>query len=53
MLTISMFIALQFLIPKYYGEVWDEPMTWKLFAGLGTWLTLGNLLILKMVSFKF
>lgn len=52
-MPILLFIALQFLIPKYYGEVWDEPMTWKLFAGLGTWLTLGNLLILKMVSFKF
>lgn len=52
-MPILLFIALQFLIPKYYGEIWDEPMTWKLFAGLGTWLTIGNLIILKMVSFKF
>lgn len=52
-MPVMLFIALQFLIPKYYGEVWDEPLTWKLFAITGTWLTIGNALILKMVSFKF
>ncbi|MEM9332185.1 MAG: type II secretion system F family protein [Pseudomonadota bacterium] len=52
-MPVLLFIALQFLIPKYYGEIWTEPLTWKLFAGLGTWLTVGNLIIMKMVSFKF
>ncbi|MEM7215310.1 MAG: type II secretion system F family protein [Pseudomonadota bacterium] len=52
-MPVLLFIALQVLIPHYYGEVWSEPLTWKLFAGFGTWLVIGNLLILKMVSFKF
>ncbi|MEM9278724.1 MAG: type II secretion system F family protein [Pseudomonadota bacterium] len=52
-MPVLLFIALQFLIPKYYGEIWSESLTWKLFAGLGTWLTIGNLIIMKMVSFKF
>ncbi len=52
-MPVLLFIALQFILPHYYGEVWGEPLTWKLFAGFGTWLTIGNLLILKMVSFKF
>ncbi|MGI9350008.1 MAG: type II secretion system F family protein [Rhizobiaceae bacterium] len=52
-MPVLLFIALQFLIPKYYGAIWTEPLTWKLIAGLGTWLTVGNLIILKMVSFKF
>jgi len=52
-MPVLLFIALQFLIPNYYGQVWDEPLTWKLFAGFGTWLTLGNLMIFKMISFKF
>ncbi|MEM7067305.1 MAG: type II secretion system F family protein [Pseudomonadota bacterium] len=52
-MPVLLFIALQVLIPKYYGEVWAHPLTWKLIAGLGVWLTVGNLLILKMVSFKF
>ena len=52
-MPVLLFIALQFLVPKYYGTVWAEALTWKLFAGLGVWLTIGNLIILKMVSFKF
>lgn len=52
-MPVLLFIALQFLIPSYYGEVWTEPVLWKLLAGLGFWLTVGNLIILKMVSFKF
>ncbi len=52
-MPVLLFIALQFLIPKYYGDIWTEALTWKLFAGLGVWLTIGNLIILKMVSFKF
>jgi tight adherence protein B len=52
-MPVLLFIALQFLIPDYYGEIWNEILTWKLMAGFGLWLTFGNLIIMKMVSFKF
>jgi len=52
-MPVMLFTVLQFLIPDYYGGIWDESLTWKLFAGLGFWLTVGNFIILKMVSFKF
>lgn len=52
-MPVLLFIALQFLIPDYYGEIWGEPFTWKMMAGLGFWLATGNFIIMKMVSFKF
>ena len=52
-MPVLLFIALQLLIPDYYGEIWGESLTWKMMAGLGFWLTTGNFIIMKMVSFKF
>ena len=51
-MPVLLFMVLLFLLPDYYGGIWDEPMTWYMFAGLGFWLVMGNLLILKMVSFR-
>ncbi len=52
-MPILLFFALQFIVPGYYSEIWGETLTWYWLGGLGFWMTLGNLLILKMVSFKF
>ncbi len=52
-MPVLLFLALQFIVPDYYSEIWDETLTWYFLAGLGFWMTVGNLLILKMVSFKF
>jgi len=52
-MPVMLFIALNFLMPNYYGEIWGETLLWKSMAGLGTWLGVGNLIIMKMVSFKF
>lgn len=52
-MPVMLFGALQFLMPNYYGGVWGEELTWKLMAGLGFWLGTGNIIIMKMVSFKF
>lgn len=51
-MPVLLFIVLLLMLPDYYGGIWDEPMTWYMFGGLGFWLTTGNLLIMKMVSFK-
>lgn len=51
-MPIILFGVLLLFNPDYYGGIWDEPLTWKLFAGLLFWLTVGNLLIMKMVNFK-
>lgn len=52
-MPVLLFFALQFIIPDYYTAIWGETLTWYLLGGLGFWMTVGNLLILKMVSFKF
>ena len=52
-MPIILFFVLLVLMPSYYSGIWNEPLTWKLFAGLGFWLVAGNAMIFKMVSFKF
>ncbi len=51
-MPIILFGVLLLFNPDYYGGIWDEPLTWNLFGGLLFWLTVGNLLIMKMVNFK-
>ncbi len=51
-MPVLLFIVLLLLLPDYYGGIWDESLTWYMFGGLAFWLTTGNLMIMKMVSFK-
>ena len=41
------------LMPEFYSDVWEEPLTWYLLGGSIAWLMLGNLMMFKMASFKF
>ena len=54
-LLVRSVIAL-FVVPIVFGAVFGVfvfvKAPWYLFAGLGFWLVMGNLLILKMVSFR-
>ena len=52
-MPVLLFIVLLILVPTYYDGIWGEEMTWWLFSGLGFWLTVGNVVIFKLVSFKF
>lgn len=52
-MPILLFFALQFMVPGYYSDIWDETLLWYCLGGLAFWMTVGNLLIMKMVSFKF
>jgi len=51
-MPVMLFGVLLVLIPDYYSGIWHLPQTWKAFAGLLFWLVTGNLIIMKMVSFK-
>ena len=41
------------LMPEFYSDVWEEPLTWYLLGGSIAWLMLGNFMMFKMASFKF
>ena len=51
-MPVILFGVLMLLMPSYYGGIWHFQETWVGFGILGFWLTTGNILILKMVSFK-
>lgn len=52
-LPIFIFLALNLVSPKYYGDVWEKPsVTIALICGL-IWMLLGNLVIYRMVNFKY
>jgi tight adherence protein B len=47
------FVAINALNPEFYGEVWDRPATsWVLGFALG-WMGCGNLIMRRMINFKF
>lgn len=48
-----LFAAITVLMPNFYAEVWDQPLTWYLLGGSITWLMLGNAMMFKMANFKF
>lgn len=51
-MPILLFMVLALLTPNYYGGIWGFSQTYWGFGILLFWLVSGNLLILKMVSFK-
>jgi tight adherence protein B len=52
-LPIFIFLGLNLVSPEYYGAVWDKPsVTVSLVIGV-IWMLLGNLVIYRMVNFKY
>ncbi len=52
-MPIMLMIAIQFISPDYYGEVWGERLTHVGLICAAGWLVMGNLLMKKMISFRF
>ena len=52
-MPILLFAALNFMSPDYYGSVWGKPMTTWGLVGAAAWLGVGNLMMKKMISFRF
>jgi tight adherence protein B len=47
------FMVLNVLSPNFYGDVWDQPITKYFIGGALTWMAIGNLVMRKMINFKF
>lgn len=50
---VLLMTAIMVLMPHFYNDVWDIPMTWYLLGGSFAWLMLGNFMLFKMSTFKF
>jgi len=51
-LPIGMFLVIQVIAPDFYGSVWQEHLTKLLLFSAGGWMSVGNLIMFKMVNFK-
>jgi tight adherence protein B len=52
-MPVALFLVLNLISPHYYGDVWGKPMTTYGISGALAWLGVGNLMMKKMISFKF
>jgi tight adherence protein B len=51
-LPIGMFIIVQIVSPDFYASVWPYDLTKLGLAGAAAWMTVGNLVMYRMVNFK-
>jgi tight adherence protein B len=51
-LPVAMFAMVQFMVPQYYGAVWDVQMTKVILAIAIVWMGIGNLIMWRMVNFR-
>jgi len=52
-LPIAIGLAIYFPNPKYYTDVWHQPMFQIVMGGLIVWKIIGDLMIYKMINFKY
>jgi tight adherence protein B len=51
-LPIGIFLAIQLLVPNFYGSVWNESLTKIVLALGGAWMGVGNLIMYRLVNFR-
>ncbi len=51
-LPIGLFLVVQVIAPDFYASVWHERLTKILLFSAGGWMTIGNLIMFKMVNFR-
>jgi tight adherence protein B len=51
-LPIGMFLIIQLISPEFYGSVWQEHLTKVLLFSAAGWMSVGNLIMFKMVNFR-
>jgi tight adherence protein B len=49
----AVFALVNFVSPDLYGYVWDRPSTTIVLGGALFWMFVGNLIMRRMVNFKF
>jgi tight adherence protein B len=52
-IPVLLMTGMMVLMPQFYGNVWEEAMTWYLLGGSVAWLMLGNAMMFKMANFRF
>jgi tight adherence protein B len=51
-LPIGMFLVVFFLVPDFYGSVWNERLTRIGLTLAGCWMAIGNFIMYRMVNFR-
>jgi tight adherence protein B len=51
-LPIGLFIVIQVIAPEFYGSMWHEHLTKVLLGSAAAWMSIGNVVMFKMVNFK-
>lgn len=51
-LPFALFAALSVLSPRFYGDVWDEPIVRVMLTASVAWLMVGNVVMFRMVKFQ-
>ncbi len=51
-LPIGMFAMVNFVVPSFYGTVWQYDMTKVALMMAGAWMGVGNLVMFRMVNFR-
>jgi tight adherence protein B len=51
-LPIGMFFVVLWLVPSFYGGVWDQDLTKIVLALAGCWMGIGNFIMYRLVNFK-
>jgi tight adherence protein B len=49
----AVFMLVNFVSPEFYGSVWDRPSAPYVFGGALFWMGIGNMIMRRMVNFKF
>jgi tight adherence protein B len=49
----AVFGLVNWMTPTFYGETWGHPMTPYAFGGALLWMGVGNLIMRRMINFKF
>lgn len=52
-MPILLMLAIHVMSPDYYGDVWGQSLTQIGLAGAAFWLLMGNVMMKKMISFRF
>jgi tight adherence protein B len=52
-IPVLLMTGMMVLMPQFYGDVWEETLTWYLIGGSVAWLMLGNAIMFKMSNFRF
>ncbi len=51
-LPIAMFLMVQFMVPQFYGSVWNEELTKIVLTIAIGWMGVGNMIMYRMVNFR-